>query len=294
MRQRAMRHLRILIAVIATAPFVAAPAARAQGTEAYSATLTAKKLPISISDHLTLSLNGLKTGGDYILGFKLGGKPVLAAAQVQTTSPHPGMQTVSGMTDWSNVSISTATVRVDGLDSLQGALMLYTVVPNGADITVKIDGSTVAHFRPSEDTVVRNGTVTTMAQGLNFGKLVIELTSPPQQSNAPEVVQSQSGAFFATPAALKSHVTSFRLPNPSATTENEMMKIQISESGGVVSASPAAGSYTAGDTFGPACESALLEWHFRPFTFEGKAVPVSAVVTLVSENGKVQTTVSTQ
>ena len=285
-----MIRIRLALGVITSIVALSAvQATLAQKSNMYNGTFTAKKMPLAVSDQLAVSLNGLKPGSDYVLGFKRGSKPVVTASQVQMASPQPGTHVVSGMRDWSDITVSGGMIQVHGLDAMQGAFMLYAVIPPGTDVRVDVNGESVAHFRPSEDTVVHDGAVATMSHGLNFGTLMIQLMSPPSASNEPEVMQTQTGTFFAT-GALKAHLTSFRLPNPSSTQENEMMKIQIDQSGAVISASPASGTYAAGDSFGPACESVLLAWRFRPFTFNGKAVAVSGVITLVSENGRVETT----
>jgi TonB family protein len=107
------------------------------------------------------------------------------------------------------------------------------------------------------------------------------------------VVKTQGDQYVVTPKGLGANLVTLRKPScpvgvPAAELEQVLLRITIDEAGVVRQISPVRGS----KAFLEAATQAVSEWRFKPFTPEGKPVPVVAsVIFFFGPNGTVSSPV---
>lgn len=260
----------------------------AQLTSSKKISFNFKRIPLSVHGDLNVSLNDMPNGGRYIVGIKNVSdlKDVgMAAGQISLGAEGPMQLPVpESVADWTGVETGGNSVRVSGLGALQGTLLLFAKVPKGTKLSLRVNGQPIALIASSSDIIVQNGSVITQSN-ISLATLILKLTRPDLANNLPDVIEESPGVFVATPNATMAHVSSYTLPSPANADETVFVKLQIDQSGTVISAITAA---YGSDPFAQGCQDVVWHWKFRPFSFNGKPVSVVTGVSFVSMQHVVQ------
>lgn len=258
---------------------------------------TFSKRAVDVVDRLEVRLDRVSAHSDWAVGISSKGSTdcwvnVLSAQFSDASSTGRRRRSLTSLGDWpaEDVRIEAGRVTVSYSNAPPGALIIYGEVPPNTKVAVVVEGRTVLEAIPSPTVALANGTAIRLAEGGGLASLLMHLTHG-SVPDPPDVVAMADGTYIASQKALRSHILAFRLPanDPGSATcrcsRMAVFEIFVDQTGKVTRVRRVGGEASLAST----SEAEIREWRFRPFQYQGVAVPVrSAVVLRSDEQGNIR------
>lgn len=247
-----------------------------------SGTWNYQKIGISApGDQLRLLLVDISSGTDYVVGVRSvdGPEKTLIAGEVRFgNSKSKALHLISQIVDWprERIDVQPGLIRVFGLSQAVGSVILCVTVPHGTSVSIDTPEGLLARATPASGFMVHNGvTVAQEVQGIRT--LVAQLARPGAASNNTRIVKLEADKYAATPKGLADNLVTLAKPAYPASVDGEeiqqvLVRVTIDETGVVSEITPVQGK----KEFLEAVLQAVRNWRFRPFSADGKAIPIKA------------------
>lgn len=258
---------------------------------------TARQVPIGpLQDGpVTISLD-LASGTEWVVGVEVdGSKPAeVAVAEVQfvdpSTYPKAGIRAISAVIDLPLGQLKIAGNLIGVSTSrVSGAVLTHVRLPAAMRVLIVRNGQMVSSAIPSTGLLVHDGVVVPQST-VGIRPLLMQLVAPKRQTKAADITRLPNGMYIASVGALTKHLVAFKRPafGKSASccgvSDPVTLRIRIDEGGRVQEMRRVLGN----QTFADVCQDAVRQWEFRPFTYDGKPVPITtSVMFFVGSDGTV-------
>lgn len=282
MRAASSALLTVALGALAAVPQAAAYQVNVQPAESrkLSAFIPKSTLPIPADGRLRILLADVPQQEAWIVAVVPGSTEQIqvAMAAIAFTETH-GLAGVESVPE-SQVETGPGYLRLRGVSSLPGRLVIFVRAPARLRLTVEADGVPQVSVPISDGIAIRRGSVLEQ-KPKNFAQALALLH---EHKDTDEPKRLRTGQYAMPISLLRRHLTRLVVPEfTGQEQESATIVLTIGQDGTVSSIQRLSGN----EAFLSAVEGTVREWRFRPFLVGGTPVVAVAPVTFIYKDGRV-------